>query len=1060
MKGRTFPVELHYLPLEEELEKSPSGNNSKGLVSNNNDQDPMLAKINQAIDEAIARSSGDILIFSNGEAEIKAISKYLEQQKYPNVVIMPLYARLGIKEQQRIFKPHAKRKIIIATNVAETSLTIPNIVFVIDTGTARISRYSHRNKIQQLPIEKISQASAEQRKGRCGRVSAGVCFRLYSEDDYNQRAEYTSPEIKRTNLSSVVLRLKSLAVDQVEKFPFIDSPDEKQWRAAFNQLFELGAMDGQQKLTSIAKQMSQLPLDPQLARIMINADKSLLDECIIIASFLSVRDVRLRPQDKQQKADQCHLQFVEHSSDIMTIVKMWRILKAQRESSSSSAFRRWCQKHFINFIGWLEWRNIYFQIKEAVQGIGISISSTEAESAQVHYSLVSGFISHVMIKTNEAHYQGARGVKVWIHPSSQFFKKPNTWLVSSEMLETEKVYARGNFPIEPEWLSKIAPHVIKSNYYDPHWRKKKGQVTAFLNQTLLGLPVIVKKPVDYSKQEPQQARQIFLSEALVKDQLAQDFPFILNNRELIQEIDLEEQKQRNRSIRIDDSTFVELFAERLPDSINSHRSLSRWLKKDWKKRNKILSFDRQQLSQNESQSIEQYPGQINVRGVELNLSYQFSPGEASDGVTVTIPTPMLQQFNQSDFDWLVPGYLNQKILATLKNLVKAKRKQLIPLAETADAITKEVLSIDYSALDFRQTICQCIRQIKGINLQEKDIDLDNIDNHLKMKFVTNKVDNKKYKITHALIDLKRPEEANKNNNQNQTVRSKQKYYSWPSEFVSLEYNQQQKGMQIRTFHAIVDCQHHVTLQDFSSLRLAEQAHQQGIARLLLIDQLQAVKSIKNGWPDRQHLERLNLRAGGFNQLFDWISISVAFDLVSKYSLPIESEQVFNDFCKQCQSLTENIAERLTNIKALLKAQANVYQQLDSIEAGFCMPSIKDIRQQLKCLWQLEHFLYLGDDLESHYSRYLEGIYRRIKRITENFPKETQALSIWLDWFEWWQDLQDLQLIDPGHELLKSVFWDLEEYRLSLFAPSVKTKISISAKKLQKMFERIESLERR
>jgi len=1056
IEGRTYPVEVRYQPIEEQ--------------ENSGNTDPLFQGVGYAIDTCMSESTGDILIFSHGENEIKNLAQFLKQQNLSQTIILPLFARQGIKEQQQIFNSSNQRKIIIATNVAETSLTIPNIVFVIDIGMARISRYSQRNKIQQLPIEKISQASAEQRKGRCGRICPGICIRLYSQEDYESREEYTLAEIKRTNLSSVVLRLKAMRVKQVDTFPFIQSPDERQWKVAFNLLFELGAMNESREITHIGKRMAQLPLDPQLTRILLDNDLTCINEMLIICSFLSVRDVRMRPHDKQQKADQLHSQYVEQNSDVLSIVKLWNILQQQKTELSSNGFKKWCQKKLINFVGWLEWRNIYFQIKENLQVLGVSQSSEAVESAainadEIHKALICGFISHIMMKTQERYYQGARGIKIWLHPSSVMFKKNTNWLLSTEMIETDKLYARSNAPIQVEWIEKIAPHLIKSHYQDIHWRKKQGQASAFLNQTLLGLPIVSRRIIDFSQVEKQQARELFLLEGLASFNVSKTFPFLDKNRHHLNQIEEQEKKLRSLDIKVSNEVLAQLYAEVIPSNINNVNGLTKWLKKDWKIRNHSLSFSNQQLSQRQGDSIEEYPSSITIGGVSLLLSYSFAPGEPEDGVTVEIPNVMLQQFRQSDFEWLVPGYLNDKIVSVLKCLPKVIRKQFIPIADTAKNCCDHLLTLDYLTMPFKQTLIETIKKVTGKDVFPQDIDLEQLPEHLRMKF-RSQLSNKKYSALALQLSQLQQESKSANTSEVRSLEAQKssvetKLYSWPKNIFSIEETSFVSGREFRVFKGLSDCGSWVELKEYSNLYQVKSGHQYGVARLLYLNQLRLIKEIKNSWPDRKEIERLSLRFGGFSKLLDWIVMSIISQLITQYikqhkssiTTEIEFEQLVKSFTKNARI---KIANELQQILKLLKQMNNIYLKLSGLKSEVYESSVEDINNQLNDLWTSERINQQGDDLYLTYCRYFKAIESRVARINENFPKEEKALSLWNDWQEWWLDLHGFQTDERVSELLNKLFWSLEEYRVSLFSTNVKTKGSISSKKLQILFEQVEA----
>ncbi|MBV1908963.1 MAG: ATP-dependent RNA helicase HrpA [Kangiellaceae bacterium] len=1045
VEGRTYPVETVYQPIEADEKEG------------NQFDDPVMSGVANAVDSCFAHSSGDILIFSHGENEIKNISKFLNKRQLRNTEIHPLFARLGIKEQQAIFKSSQNRKIIIATNVAETSLTIPNIVFVIDIGTARVSRYSQRTKIQQLPVEKISQASANQRQGRCGRICPGVCIRLYSEDDFNNRTEYTEPEISRTNLSSVVLRLKSLKVRDVESFPFIRKPDEKQWRVAFNLLYELAAVDLNRELTNVGRQMSRLALDPQLARILLDPDLVAVEEMLILTSFLSVRDVRVRPLEKQQKADECHRQYQDKHSDVISIINLWRHLEKERSLLSSSKFKQWCQHNFINFIGWLEWRNIYRQIKENIAEFKVTVQGNQVEIDEIHRSLICGFVSHLMHKTQENHYQGARGINVWIHPSSLSFKRKIDWVLSTEIIETDKIYARTNVPIKPEWIEKCVPHIVKNHYADTHWRKKTGYAVCTLNQTVLGLPVTHNRLVDASNVEMVKARELFLLEGLAKDNVNQSFPFLSKNRDQLSNIGVAEEKLRTNDIRISEHQLASLYSALIPNNLCTVSGLRRWLKADWQDRNQRLTFKREELLQQEIASVEEFPPQLSVNGVHLPLSYCFAPGEVEDGVTVDIPEQMLKQFKQSDFDWLVPGYLSQKIQAVLKSLPKTKRKLLIPIADTTELCMQALEKIDTSNKNFKLTIIELVSKLRNVKLHPDEVDTVNIPSHLKMKF-RRAGKNKKNNLVRSQIDVLTNEHTSSDRSarDNTNRNSLEKLYSWPNNFQGIESVEQVDGTELRIFSGLIDNLSHVSLGVFSDIDSAMRSHLQGVARLLIIDQLKLVKELKNGWPDRLELDRYGIRFGGFTTLFDWLSLAEANSICRDFNIEKMNNKSFRQLVDSfAKSARAGIAARLTEVLILLKKTNAIYLQLAVLKSDVYSESVSDIKVQLSELWSIKRIIQQQGELATNYNRYLEGIESRITRIQENFPKEKQCLGLWLEWLDWWKDLESESHSVKFEQEMDSIFWVLQEYRVSLFATKVRVNGKVSSKKLQKMFESVE-----
>jgi len=1050
VEGRSYPVEVRYRELASDAVQTT--------------QEPLLAAVEGAVDECLSQSAGDILIFADGEGQIKSVVKHLQNQKYPNTKVLPLYARLGISQQQQIFKPLSQRKIIISTNVAETSLTVPGIVFVIDIGTARISRFSHRNKIQQLPVEKVSRASADQRKGRCGRISAGICIRLYSEQDFEQREEFTCAEIQRTNLSAVALRLLSLGVDKVENFPFMQMPDEKAWKVAFNSLFELGAIDDQRKISPIGKLMARLPVDPQLARILVDPQLAATDEMLIICSLMSVREVRERPHEKQQKADACHRVYHQEHSDVLTAVNLWRKLAEQRLSTSSNGFKQWCSKNFINFLGWLEWRKVYTQLKQAVEELGIKVNTTPAKDDQVHQSLISGFITHIINKTNEPHYLGVRAMKVWLHPSSLAFKQKKNWLVSAEMIETEKLYARMNAQIQPQWIESFASHLLKDHYTQVHWRKKNGQVMAYLDRTLYGLPVVNQRLVSYAKVDPEKCREIFLIDALARDQLNETFPFILANRKILSELAEQEQKQRLNNIRIDEQNLADLYAQQLPEHICSSSALKKWLIKDKVKRNQQLSFNLDQLTRQTAGEAEAYPAFIRVKGVELKLAYTFAPGEPEDGLSVEIPENMIAQFNDRDFDWLVPGYLEEKILATIKSLPKAIRRDLIPLAETAHNCYQSLLEGDRSGKLFVAELARVLQRESGKQVRATDFDMTKVPPHLIAKYrivrAAGKVEQLRNLSDARTIAISIEPTGSGNN----VFYRDWQFGDFEVEKLEIEKLDKQQQRTSRIFQGLADCGSKVSINQFATFDLAWESHVRGVARLLLLQSEGQLKQFMRGWPEKKQLEHLSIRFRGFSGLFDDLALLWACSLVKEgLNQSGGNETLFKRLLAKFRAdYRQQLSDWLNTILPLIRQREALYAKIATLSSRAYPESINDLKSQLEQLWSSERLQNASESLFVDYSRYQQGVELRLKRILANYPKEQQAMEVWNEWQRWWLELRENSVkktARPQTNLqLDKLFWSLQEFRLSLFSPGARIKGSISAKKLQKLFESVESPE--
>ena len=697
ISGRTYPVDVWYRPNDEE---NPL---------------PQTDHIGLAVQEIMAHGPGDILIFLPGEADIRDAAKHLRREAYQNCEVLPLYARLSMSEQEKIFKPSGRRRrIVLATNVAETSITVPGIRYVIDPGLARMSRYSVRSKIQRLPIEKISQASANQREGRCGRVAEGICIRLYSEEDFNDRQEFTDAEILRTNLAAVILQMKQLKLGDIDAFPFIDPPADRQVSDGLTLLNELQAIGKDKDLTQIGRQMARLPIEPRLARILLaGQEKQFLSYALVLAAFLSVKDPREWPFDKKELAQQKHAKYKHKTSDFIAIINLWNHLHEQQAELSNSQFRRYCGEELINFNAYREWKSTYRQLKSLMQQSQKAKQKPNPKDWQtaefeqedpvfyqnLHQVLLTGLLSFIGQKDIEKGYQGTRQSKFMVHPQSTNFKKQPPWLMTFEIVETTQPYARMTSAIEPNWLERLASHLIKTHYYDPHWSKNRGAVVAEMQQTLLGLKIVTNRTVNYSAIEPELCRELFILNALVRQDLDSRHPFHKHNVQVKKEVEQEIAKARQADLWADEHVIAQWFERKLPEQVNSVKTLNNWLKKDPQKHNALISISADVLLPQEQEDKGLYPESIHIKGVELPLKYHFEPGHEKDGVTIRLPQSLVGQFTDGDFERLVPGILEEKIEFLIRSLPKRFRKNFVPVPTFAKACYEKVLETKGRLID-------------------------------------------------------------------------------------------------------------------------------------------------------------------------------------------------------------------------------------------------------------------------------------------------------------------------------------------------------------------------
>ncbi|MCP5459192.1 MAG: ATP-dependent RNA helicase HrpA, partial [Gammaproteobacteria bacterium] len=719
VSGRTYPVEIRYRPLI-------------GDDDDERDRDSQQA-ILEAVDEVSSIDRGDLLIFLNGEREIRETAESLRKHHPPATEILPLFARLSAAEQNRIFQPHGRRRIVLATNVAETSLTVPGIRYVIDPGTARISRYSHRSKLQRLPIEKISQASADQRAGRCGRVSAGICIRLYGEEDFRARPPYTDPEILRTNLAAVILQMSVLGLGDVANFPFIDSPDSRLINDGFKLLYELQAVDEQHRVTDLGRQLARLPIDPRLGRMILAAHRhGSLKEVLVIGSALAIQDPRERPLEHRQAADEKHRRFYDERSDFLSLLKLWEYYHEQARKLSRSKLRSLCQQEFLSFVRMREWHDLHQELHGLVTEMGFHPNELPADYNSLHQALLTGLLGHLGARQEDRSWLGARGRKFFIFPGSGLFKKSPRWVMAAEMVETSKIYARTVANIEPEWIEPPARHLVKRSYSDPHWEKRAAQVAATERVTLYGLTIVSSRKINYGPIAPAEARTLFIRHALVRQEYHSDAPYARQQRKLIDDIEQLEAKTRRRDLLVDEDTLFRFYDERVPPDVNNGPRFERWRKQAERDDPRLLFLTRELLLNQETapNTGEEFPDTLDFDGLRLPLSYCFMPGAEDDGVTLTVPLAVLNQLDARRLEWLVPGLLGQRIAALLKSLPKALRRHFVPVPNYVRVLL-EVLVPDGRRLT--EAIATYLHKITGVAIPPDAWQAEAIQDHLRMR---------------------------------------------------------------------------------------------------------------------------------------------------------------------------------------------------------------------------------------------------------------------------------------------------------------------------------------
>ncbi|AOE49780.1 ATP-dependent RNA helicase HrpA [Kangiella sediminilitoris] len=1040
ISGRTYPVDVWYRPNDEE---NPL---------------PQTDQIGHAVQEIMAYGPGDILIFLPGEADIRDTAKLLRKESYQQCEVLPLYARLSISEQEKIFKPSGgKRRIVLATNVAETSITVPGIRYVIDPGLARISRYSVRSKIQRLPIEKISQASANQRKGRCGRVAEGVCIRLYSEEDFDERKEFTDAEILRTNLAAVILQMKQLKLGDVQDFPFINPPEERQVSDGLTLLNELQALESNKKLTPIGKKMARLPIEPRLARILLaGEEKKYLNYALVLAAFLSVKDPREWPFDKKEKAQQKHSKYKHKTSDFIAIINLWNYLHEQQSDLSNSAFRRYCKEELINFNAYREWKSTYRQLKSLMQNqTGKHKNPKEWKTAefdqedpvfyqQLHQVLLTGLLSFIGQKDIEKGYLGTRQSKFMIHPQSINFKKQPPWLVTFEIVETTQPYARMTAAIEPNWLEHIASHLIKTHYYDAHWSKNRGAVVANMQQTLLGLKIVSNRTVNYSSVEPDLCRELFIRHALVRQELDSKQPFHQHNVEVKKQVEQEIAKARQADLWADEHDIVNWFELQLPKSIINVKTLNKWLKKDPQKNNKMLSITPKVLLPEEQEDKGLYPESIEVKGVELKLKYHFEPGHEKDGVTVKLPQSLTSQFTDADFERLVPGLLEEKIEFLIRSLPKRFRKNFVPIPQFAKACYEKVLTSKGRLIDI---ITHHLFTMTGVILPMEAWSELNLPEHFLMRF---EVVNDEGSLLYSTRTLEeKPKKVAKTKQRKKAKLENVTYTDWPTEYTR-ESSMEEAGVDFPVFNALEDAVNKVRIVPVVNKKQAEKIHIKGVCRLIALAEQKTFGYLQKKYHNRQQLMLACASLYSAEDLINDVMMSVIKSYVSD-NVPYD-EDAFNECLKQVEKMLVPEANKvLDQLVGTLKARNSCLSNIKAMGKNF-KAAYDDIKVQLDYLFQPGFCYRFGVDHIRDYARYLKAIELRIERIQHNPLKDVQLQQTFKPWQDEMLELEKDNKI-PQFEV-DEYGWMLQEFRISLFAQGQKTRFPISHKRLQKFLDRL------
>ncbi|WP_433136741.1 ATP-dependent RNA helicase HrpA [Actinomadura nitritigenes] len=1059
VSGRTYPVEVRYRPVADPDDPSADP-----------DRDQIQAIID-AVDELGREAPGDVLVFLSGEREIRdtadALTKHFTRQRTATEVL-PLYARLSAAEQHRVFQAHRGRRVVLATNVAETSLTVPGIKYVVDPGTARISRYSHRLKVQRLPIEPVSQASANQRKGRCGRVSEGVCIRLYSEEDFESRPEFTDPEILRTNLASVILQMTALGLGDIAAFPFVEPPDRRNVKAGVDLLHELGAIDPAEKdprkrLTPLGRRLAQLPVDPRLARMVLEADRNgCVREVLVIAAALSIQDPRERPAEHQQAADEMHRRFADPTSDFLAYLNLWNYLREKQKELSGSAFRRMCKNEFLHFLRVREWQDLHGQLKQVAKSLGVTLNTADAPPDRVHVSLLAGLLSHIGLIDSDKkekdkprrgqEYLGARGAKFAVFPGSALFKKPPRWVMSAELVETSRLWGRINAKIEPDWIEPLAEHLVKRNYSEPHWSKKQAAVMAHEKVTLYGVPIVADRRVNYGSIDPALSRELFIRHALVEGDWETHHEFFHDNRALLEEVEELEHRARRRDILVDDETLFDFYDARIPEDVVSGRHFDAWWKRARRSDPDLLGFEKSMLINETAGGVSEadYPDVWKQGPLRLRLTYQFEPGTDADGVTVHIPVQVLNQVRPDGFEWQVPGLRTELVTELIRSLPKQLRVNFVPAPDYARKVLDRVAPRTEPLLDALE---RELTAMTGVAVAREAWDPSRLPAHLRITFRV--VDDRKRTLGEGtdLDELKRGLAGKVRGTLAKAASNVERsgLTEWTIGELPRTYERRQAGYDVKAYPALTDEGDSVAVRMYETEAEQRRAMWLGTRRLILLNAPSPVKLIQGRLTNKGKLALSHNPHGSVAALFDDCVTAAADRLIAEAGGPAWDEAGFRALYDRVRAdLHDATAQVVGLVERILAESHELDRRLRGTTSLTLVPALTDIRGRLAGLIHPGFVTETGWARLADLPRYLRALQIRLDKLPEN-PGRDRMLAHQVDVLgqEYEQALRRLHPSRRDEEPARQIRWMLEELRVSLFAQQLGTRFPVSDKRIRK-----------
>ena len=1057
VSGRMFPVEVRYRPVQtEEAEKEEERDLYDAIVD--------------ACDELNREGPGDVLVFLPGEREIRDAAEALRKHAFGrggvHPEILPLFARLSAEEQSRIFKPHNGRRIVLATNVAETSLTVPGIRYVVDSGLARVKRYSYRNKVEQLQIEKIAQASANQRSGRCGRVAAGVCIRLYDEQEYSLRPPYADPEILRSSLAGVILRMKALRIGDVEDFPFIEAPPPKAINDGYQLLLELGAVTEDHALTTVGQELSKMPLDPRVGRMIVAArDEGCLKEVLVIAAALTVQDPRERPQERQGSADMAHKKFADEKSEFLSWLKLWNWYEEQVEHKKSQRkLVHECHENYLSALRMREWRDIHSQLHGLAAEHEWKENQIPATYEAIHRSLLAGLLGNIGCKSEDSgHYLGARGMKFLIHPGSALSKKAGKWVAAAEITETSKLFARCVARIEPEWLEKVGAHLIKRSWFDPHWEKKAMQVVAFERSTLYGIVVNPKKRVNFGPMNPTEAREIFIRQGLVEGEVAEEYArrwsFFTHNHQLMLDIETLEHKSRRPDVLVDDELIYAFYDQIIPEGLSNGAEFDKWRREAERENPKLLYLQREDLMRHEAAGVttEAFPHTIKLGGVEFALTYLFEPGSPRDGVTMTVPLAQLNQIPAARCEWLVPGLLKEKVIQLVKTLPQKIRSKLVPVPDFAAEFVEKVQPSDKALVP---ALIHFILQSRGLNARGWEITPDAfrpdaLPAHFSFSFKLVDENERQLGMSRSLSEL-RGEWGGKAKQEFSELHETPSEYSGMTDWSFGELPELMEvdvggGQMVLGYPGLADDGDSVSLCVFDTLEEAQESHALGLLRLYMLQFRDQLKYFEKNLPGLTQMGMAFMPLGSLDdlrrQLIDLIFARAC--LVEPWPTDAAS---FKLRCGEAKSRLGLLAQEICRLVGQILADWQVLQKkLPAFKSHAA--AMQDVEKQLGRLIGKRFVVGTPFERLQHFPRYLKAISLRLDKLKADPARDARLLA---EYTPLWTNYERRAIVlakqGVNDAQVEQFRWMLEELRVQLFAQELRTPAPVSTKRLQKMWE--------